>query len=386
MGIRMRRLPALVGWSFLFGLGGCGNKPSATAAHASQPATSAVAMSRASPDAGAASAPARDAGASFSLPEIPLPAAPRLGPLRIEGYPSKLAVGMSDAAESFGFTRDGAFANCMFDICCRDGQSRCELLKDDGSKHLLLSPVLFDDDPKLPGREKRTVKELRQFVKDEGLASLVFKGMEDTKAPPPSGDWAYGGEMTLVVHETPPREIKKPSGEVEYPPGMVKVGGRLEGESTVFVYFPPRPELCEYPTTCFEMQMNALVVSPDRRDFGFLTYIRHSSHGSTITPSRLGTDAFAAMVLNATGHDHHQRKDYARATPLFTRAVYADPTKEVYAYNLACALARQNDDRARHALALAIRLGGAKVIERARKDADFASVKDKGWFKSATGQ
>ena len=324
---------------------------------------------------------ASDAGAAFGLEGIPRPAAPRRGPLRIDGYPTKLAVGMSDAAGSFGFTRDGAFAHCMFDVCCREAQSSCELLQPDGAKRFLVSPVIFDDEPKRARQERRSLKELERFVKDEGLVGLVGKTMDDIRPPAPSGSWAYGGELTLVVQEIGPGETKKPTGETDFAPGMVKVGGRLEEETTVFVYFPPRPELCAHPTACFEMQMNALMLSPDEREFGVLTYTRHSSHGSTIVATRLGTDAFAAMVLNATGHTHHQRGNYARAAALFTRAVYADPTKEVYAYNLACALARQADDRARHALAYAYRLGGAKLEERARKDADFAAVKDKDWFR-----
>ena len=99
---------------------------------------------------------------------------------------------------------------------------------------------------------------------------------------------------------------------------------------------------------------------------------------------RNGTAAFASLVYNDTGFRHHKKADYARAADLFLKATWADPKAKLPPYNLACAWARLNDDRAKDALAVAIeRDPSAKA--RALTDADFASVKDTAWFRGLTG-
>lgn len=335
--------------------------------------------------AGASSASVMNVGGgtSLTLPGFAPPPPPRAGALRVEGYPSRLAAGMSSPASDFGFTRDGsAFAFCDFDTCCREGVSSCVLLQKDGSYRYLVTPEAYDTERR-DRSERRTKRELQKWVKEEGLLHLASETMEKTVAPSPKGEWAYGGEITLVVHESPPQDRFDDAGAFAGVPGLLKVGGRLQGEKTVWVHFPPRPTLCALPGTCYEMQMNALVLSPDAKELGFLTYIRHPSHGASHVPTRIDVNAFAAMVFNATGLAHHGKGDYASATPLFFRALYTDPSRELYAYNLACALARQGDARSEHALGRAIALGGQRVQARADKDADFAKVRETPWFRAA---
>jgi len=73
-----------------------------------------------------------------------------------------------------------------------------------------------------------------------------------------------------------------------------------------------------------------------------------------------------------------------RAVELFARAAYVDPTRELPAYNLACAYARLKDGRAEAALDLAIGRGGDAVRARAAKDKDFDAVKSAPWFVKLT--
>lgn len=324
------------------------------------------------------------APAAFALPGIPPPRAPGKGPLKVEGdYPAPLDVGMSDAAQAFGFMSDGkTFAYCLFDQCCREGISWCELYDDKGGHTQLQSPHLFEDqDPKRPGA-RRTEKELKELPKKEGLISLPPPKDMATKAPPPKGDLLYGDEITVVVREIP--ATTKPDGTIKIP-SSVRIGGKLAGEAPVFVGFPPAPDFCKTnPEVCYEARVNGLAVSPSGEDLGVVVYIRLPSHGSHFTQLRVTAAAFAASVFNDTGMAHHKKKEWARATELFTRAVYADPSKQLFAFNLACALAQQKDPRAEHALRHAITLGGDAVKKRAAADADFALVKDEAWFVATT--
>jgi hypothetical protein len=99
---------------------------------------------------------------------------------------------------------------------------------------------------------------------------------------------------------------------------------------------------------------------------------------------RMTTSTFAGRVYNDAGFRHHKKGEYARAAELFSLAAFADVSAELYAYNLACALARLGDAKAKDALALAIARGGDKVKVRARADEDFAGVKSQSWFGDLT--
>lgn len=322
---------------------------------------------------------------SFSLRDIPNPHAPGSGPIRVENYPPKLDAGMSDPASAFGYFRDGkTYAYCQFDACCRSDQYSCVLYDENDKPHSLVSPILFGDLTKpTPDVEKRGIKELLDLPKAEGLATLGPRTMSDyTQKPPPlTGTIPYGNELTLVYQSIAPTAL--PDGNVKIP-GAVKIGARLAGENAVYVAFPPYPDFCKTtPIACFHAELNGISLTPDGDELAFLVFQHLPSHGAQFSHMRIKTTAFAALVFNDTGMAHHEKKEWARAAELFTRAVYADPTKELFAYNLACALARQSDARAEHALEHAISIGGDAVKKRASADADFEAVRTTDWFKTA---
>lgn len=333
------------------------------------------------PPAVASSAPS----AGWALPQLPLPAAPKPGPLRVDGYPVKLASGMSDPASHFGFTRDGSkLVYCAFDVCCASDVSQCIATDAAGRATTLETPTAhaFKSGAEKASSEPRTKAQLLAFAREEGLVEVGPAREMWRTPPPPSGTFAFGGEMTLVVREVAPTEPKKPDGS-DNVPGSVKIGGRLEGEQEVFVVFPRAPFCVKNPGICYEAQLNGLALSPDGAELGFVVFIRNPSHGSTYATARVPVATFASRVFNDTGMRHHEAKEYPRAAELFTRAVYAAPSEERFAYNLACALARLRDARSEHALRHAVARGGDAVRARARRDVDFADVRGESWFEAA---
>lgn len=349
-------------------------------------ASGAAATAAPSTSASAPRAEGADAGApAFALTKIPLDRPPRRGPLRVEGYPTPLSAGMSDPASPFGFTRDGSkLAYCAFDVCCANDVSECVLLDAAGKTSRLVThtPYAFLEGKEKADAQPRTKRELQAFAREEGLVELG-PAREMTRTPPAvTGSHAFGADLTIVVREIAPTVGKKDDGS-DNVPGAVKIGGRLEGEREGFVVFPRAPFCTKNPFACYEAQLNGLALSPDERELGFVIFVRNPSHGSTFIPVRIPVTTFAARVLNDTGMVHHERKEWARAAELFTRAVYADPSEERFAFNLACALARQGDARAEHALRHAVARGGDAVRARAQKDADLAGVRGEAWFTSA---
>lgn len=336
-------------------------------------------------DAGVDAAPAAsvsvDSGIGpsvFQLPGIPQPPPPKLAPLRVEGYPTPLTVGMDDAAYDFGFLSDGKrYGYCQFDLCCADGYSYCEIMDEQGVHSTLVANPDKTPLPPDSGKSRISDAELRDFPKREGLQKF---DMSKKSPPPPTGNILFGDEITFVVREIPPVMNDKVSKS-----GAVQVGGKLDGEPPVFVTFPPPDKFCsECPYCCFEVQLNHFAVSPSGEEVVFLIYAAASSHVSFVRPNRMRAVSLAALVFNDTGMVHHKKKEWARSAELFTRAVYADPSKELFAYNLACALAEQKDPRAEAALRHAIAVGGPAVKQRALADADFAGVKNEAWFVDAT--
>ena len=74
---------------------------------------------------------------------------------------------------------------------------------------------------------------------------------------------------------------------------------------------------------------------------------------------------------------------FSAAEPGFARASLAEPSAWKHPFNLACAAARaEHHDLARIALREAVRRGGARVVAKARKDADLATVRSAAWFES----
>jgi tetratricopeptide (TPR) repeat protein len=133
-----------------------------------------------------------------------------------------------------------------------------------------------------------------------------------------------------------------------------------------------------------EAQVNGISLSPKSDELAVFVYTRLPSHGSIIRGERIDVADFSSRVFNDTGLAHHRKKEWAKAIELFTRAVYADPRRELPAYNLACALARAGDPRAEEALRYAITLGGDTVRARAAKERDFEGVRSTPWYGALT--
>ncbi|MBX3259583.1 MAG: hypothetical protein KF782_07805 [Labilithrix sp.] len=362
-------------------LGGCRHR----AAAPSGPPAAVTAPPSGAPAGGGAPEPAADGGApassaAFSLAEIPRPE-PARGPLRMEGYPRALNHSMSDPADAFGFVRDGSeLAYCVFDVCCREGAALCSFLARDGSRRDRETPDA-DEDPRALAR---VMAELEKIARDEGLARLKegAPGRYESFPPAPTGEWAYGADITVTSLEVAATSDAKGT---TLAPASLKIGGRVRGEPAVWTVFPPLPDLCrQYVDACVNgAQLNGFTLSPDASEVGWLMYVMHPSHGSSWVPGRQSVHAFAGQIYNDTGMRHHGKKAYEAARDLFVKATYADPEREVFAYNLACALARLGDPRAAHALRHAIAKGGDRVKARARADADFAGMKAEAWFADA---
>lgn len=94
--------------------------------------------------------------------------------------------------------------------------------------------------------------------------------------------------------------------------------------------------------------------------------------------ARMPAAAFAAQVYNDTGMRKLTAKENRAAAALFAKAEAAKPDA-VFAYNLACALAREDDAAAEAPLARAIAKSAA-YRTRARKDTDFERVRAAPWF------
>jgi hypothetical protein len=316
----------------------------------------------------------------FALRDIPRPAVPKAGPLRVEGYPTPVTAGISDPVDHFGFTRDGRnFVYCA-DVCCQDASRVCRLVDEAGLETSMAS-FEIDAPDAMPPRKRRTVAQLKLFEVEEHL--VVVRPVPEYKALPPSptGTFAYGGEMTIVVREIAGKDL---DGAAKATAGKVQIGARLAGESPVFVVHPPLAEACRsLPSTCTLVQLNGIAASPTGDALGYVTFVALPSHGSAYSPGRIPADVFAGRVFNDTGMLHHQKKEWPRAAELFTRAVYADPSQELFAYNLACALAEQRDARAGHALRHALSLNRAAVKKRAAADPDFNAVRTAPWFEAA---
>ncbi len=306
---------------------------------------------------------------------------PTPGPLRVLGYPKPLAAGMSDPADQFGFTRDGeSVVTCQYDICCASNHSECRLTNREGRETVRST---MTTSPPEPGVIFATKSSLRAFAKEENLEGVGPPREMMRLPPPPSGTFAYGGDFVLTVAEIAPTTDK--NGFVVVP-GRVKIGAQLPGEEAVWVFHPLPPPPCEpLPEICMEAQLNGLSVSPNGQELAAFVYTRLPSHGSIVRATRMAVATFASLVFNDTGMAHHRKGAWRKAAELFTRAVYADPSRELPAYNLACALARAGDARAEQALAHALERGGTAVRERAAKDKDFDSVRTTPWFRAAVG-
>lgn len=308
------------------------------------------------------------------LQELPKPDFGPRGPIVVTGYPKKIGTGMDDSAEYVGFTSDGTkFGYCLhhgglgqLDCVTRDATGK-QLVETDVVPHPETAPSPLDP--------KKTAA-IEKWIASSGMPKLTqVKGTFEWNPPPLEGDWTYARDIELRVM----------TGAATQP--FVKLGGALVGEEPVWVVTSSAPHRKmsgggEIPYS-FTV-VNGLQLSVDGNEIGMVTHSYCMEYCDDFEIVRMTANAFAGHVYNDTGFRHHKKGEYAKSAELFLFATFADPSADLYAYNLACAYARLGDAKAKPALALGIARGGDKIKTRAKADEDFASVKSQTWFVDLT--
>jgi hypothetical protein len=321
----------------------------------------------------------------LELRGLPKPDFGQAGPIVIKGYPGELPAGMSEPALHVGFTPEGTFGYCKFQMCCANDNSQCWFSNEQGAtvRHTATQTMFV-----LEGSGPVEIMPTGAMQKMAKEMSLLETKVSDMIGHPPKleGTWSFAQDIELqVLNVSVPA---KETGELSVAP-IVRVGGKVGGEPVVYPFTSPVPPHCAETAaknhgSCYEAHLNTMARSADGSEFGLLFYFTMSSHGSMHSTLRLKSNALAAAIYNDTGYVNHRKKAYARAEKLFAKATYADPSKSLFAYNLACALARQSDARAEAALNHAIAIDGEKIRTRAKKDADFEAVRQAPWFVGLT--
>jgi hypothetical protein len=70
---------------------------------------------------------------------------------------------------------------------------------------------------------------------------------------------------------------------------------------------------------------------------GIVVHVKCMEWCDELEVVRMSAARFAALVYDDTGSRAYRKGKLDRAAELFRRAAYVDPTREVTAYNLACA-------------------------------------------------
>jgi hypothetical protein len=286
-------------------------------------------------------------------------------------------MGMNSPAQIAGFARDGS----VYGYCHYGGgieSTRCEFVDRDGNVTEMFSQEGRESPAELAKRAAIT-----RYVDEKGIPTIDVEPRapsEDpskVKGPPLFGSWTFTDITIDVARVTPPPA--KDSSEVS---AVLKIGGTVSGEPA-----PVHPITLRSPTATTTpahfVAINAISISPDKREIGMLGTFFGGEYADTFAMKRLSLGAFAGLVYNDTGMRHHAKGDYPRSAQLFAKAVAADPDARLAPYNLACAWARTTDPRAKDALAYAI-TKDPTAKARARTDKDFADVKAEAWFSSAT--
>lgn len=195
----------------------------------------------------------------------------------------------------------------------------------------------------------------------------------------------------LVFAAQPTRDAKERVG--------LLVGAHVPGEEPVF---PLRIELGTHPMrgrpiptwpgekpatredfdaqfTMQDPELTYVNVTRDGKDLGAVAMAGGTMWFESGGVARMPAASFAAQIYNDTGMRKLTAKENRAAAALFAKAEAAKPDAAVFAYNLASALAREDDAAAETPLARAI-ARSAVFRERARKDADFERVRSAPWF------
>lgn len=378
VGVRSIRMNLRVAALFSFALltfAACARAPGpAPVTSTPKPEVRPAAPASAAPSApGSSSAPIVEADLA---PFAPSPLTP--GPIKVRGYPHTVQNGMNDPAQWFGWTRDGAH----FSYCAEVGATdipvlRCELLGRDGARD-----ARGGMDKGFPSEANN--RAARQFIADERLTKIDFsRGFTEALPPPLTGTWAYPDIELAVLRVAATESKTDPSGFAA--PAVVRLGGVVTGEpAAVYPITLTRADELARKVPAHFAVMNGMALSPDGADLGVVAHFFACEYCDFFVAERYPVARLAGLVYNDAGFARHRKGEYARAAELFAKASFADPAAKLPPYNLACALARLGDARAAAALDVAIARGGATVKERARGDADFASVRDAAWFVERT--
>jgi hypothetical protein len=264
---------------------------------------------------------------------------------------------MMDHAETFGWSRDGSNVG----YCFNNGGVEilfCELVSREGQHER------FDDGSTTT---KGSVDPARRAANTARLAKIGL-------AVPPPPAWPYSDiELTWAV--TPGRQEPLPPV-----PGVLRVGGRIKGESPVFHVVLSDASLGGYHD---RIHPEMVSLSSDGEYLGVIAHAYAGEYSDSFPTAVVPIGELAAHVYNDTGLAHHRRGDFARAAELFKRAAFANTGFALGAYNLACADARLGAPETEAALALAISRGGDDVRKKAAADADFDGVRGTRWFEKA---
>ena len=185
--------------------------------------------------------------------------------------------------------------------------------------------------------------------------------------------WRYGTTLRLIWEIQPPAFL--PDGPPHRAATFALRGG-VVGETPSYVLdrvvlVPDNPDL--------EVHADAITPSPDGSAVGV---VLHGFSGEWTDRYQLkiwSTEDLASRTFNAIGIAHHASEEYEKAAEFFQLAIDAADSSKA-SYNLACALARLGDPRARAALEHAVAVGGAEVLQKARADSDFDGIRKESWF------
>jgi hypothetical protein len=259
--------------------------------------------------------------------------------------------------------------------------TRCELVDRDGKTRAMTSARNGDSPSGDPAKERA----IDDFVKASGLPRLGEGGCL-LRPPPLAGTWPYSDIAVSVLRlDASFKSGPTPAEQKLVSQPLVRVGGAVSGEGPVYPLTYAAPHHMMTPTTLGEIpfnvtELNALVLSPDTKELGIVVHANCMEWCDEFQIARMPVSRFASLVYNDTGFRALQQNKLDRAIELFLRAAYVDPSRELPAYNLACAYARKGEPLAEAALELAITRGGDAVRARAAKDKDFDGVRSAPWF------
>ena len=296
-----------------------------------------------------------------------------------KGYPHNIANGMNEFASHAGFSADSTLLAYCFETDGIGG-TRCEVLARDGSRRTMES----NEGERLPNgkpdpKELAKRKDIDKFLADQKITALSRTTMSaagpHALGPALTGRWPFTDIILDVVRIE--ASGQDPKTGVLVHPAHVRIGGSVAGEKAVHPVALVANRVPLAPPHW--ATLNAMQISPNEAEIGFVMNTFACEYCIDFELRRMPVGALASLIYNDTGFRHHQKKEWRESAALFEKALAADETAKLPAYNLACAWARLGDPRMKDALAYAMTLDPT-VRERAQKDEDFASVRSEPWF------